>query len=144
VQEAVPPSLCCRARRSTNGGLASATDSQPGVLFELSIAPVLGLEPAFRFRPVERLMFAGDHVLYGIVLAGDRGWVQPRRRIGASKGGDVRVRDTMETDLVVQRDEVVAAAARRMLERWVGSPIIDTPLPESLPSGSAEGDRLGQ
>ncbi len=51
------------------------------VLFELSIAPVLGLEQASKFRPVERLMFAADHVLYGVILAGDPRWVLPKRRV---------------------------------------------------------------
>lgn len=48
--------------------------------FELSIAPILGLDQAKQVRAVERLMFAGDHVLYGIVLAGDRRWALPERR----------------------------------------------------------------
>jgi uncharacterized membrane protein YagU involved in acid resistance len=49
------------------------------VAFEASIAPVLGLEQATRIRLLERLMFAADHVLYGVVLAGDRKWALPRR-----------------------------------------------------------------
>ncbi len=50
--------------------------------FELSIAPVLGLAQARRIRPIERLMFLGDHVLYGSILAGDRrSWALPRRRV---------------------------------------------------------------
>lgn len=52
------------------------------VIFELSIAPVLGLDQATKVRPVERLMFAADHVLYGVILAGDRRWVQSARRTG--------------------------------------------------------------
>lgn len=44
------------------------------VAFELSIAPLLGLDHARRVRPVERLMFAADHLLYGLTLAGTRGW----------------------------------------------------------------------
>lgn len=48
--------------------------------FELTIAPVLGLEQTRRIRAVERLMFLGDHLLYGAILAGDRRWAQPRRR----------------------------------------------------------------
>lgn len=47
------------------------------IAFELSIAPVLGLEQVRRVRPVERLMFAADHVLYGTVLAGGRRWALP-------------------------------------------------------------------
>lgn len=50
------------------------------VAFEVSIAPVLGLDQATRVRAVERAMFAGDHLLYGIVLAGDRRWALPERR----------------------------------------------------------------
>ncbi len=49
------------------------------ILFEASIAPVLGLQQATRIRFLERLMFAADHLLYGVILAGDRGWVLPRR-----------------------------------------------------------------
>ena len=51
------------------------------VLFELSIAPLLGLAQARRIRAVERMAFAGDHVLYGLVLAGSRRWALPRRRL---------------------------------------------------------------
>jgi len=57
-------------------------------VFELSIAPVLGLEQATKIRPVERLMFAMDHLLYGVILAGDSQWVMPEqpRRTGGSPG----------------------------------------------------------
>lgn len=57
------------------------------ILFELSIAPILGLDQARRIRAVERLMFAGDHLLYGVILAGDRRWALPARRwrIGRSR-----------------------------------------------------------
>ncbi|HEV2075045.1 MAG TPA: hypothetical protein VGR10_02290 [Thermoleophilaceae bacterium] len=48
--------------------------------FELSIAPILGLTQAQRVRPIERLMFLGDHLLYGEVLAGSRRWALPRRK----------------------------------------------------------------
>lgn len=51
------------------------------IAFELSIAPVLGLDQARKMRPVERLMFALDHVLYGVILAGDRKWALPPRRL---------------------------------------------------------------
>lgn len=54
-------------------------------VFELSIAPVLGLDQATKIRPVERLMFAGDHVLYGVILAGDRRWALPRRRLSIGR-----------------------------------------------------------
>lgn len=44
------------------------------VVFELSIAPVLGLDQATKIRPIERLTFAADHVLYGVVLARAGAW----------------------------------------------------------------------
>jgi hypothetical protein len=58
-------------------------------VFELSMAPVLGLEQATKIRPVERLMFAADHALYGLILAGDRRWLLTERRfpIGWSRRG---------------------------------------------------------
>ena len=37
--------------------------------FEAGIAPALGLSQARHMRPVERLVFSADHVLFGIVLA---------------------------------------------------------------------------
>jgi len=37
--------------------------------FEAGVAPVLGLEQAKRLRPIERLAFAADHLLYGFVLS---------------------------------------------------------------------------
>ena len=37
--------------------------------FEAGIAPLLGLSQARQMRPVERLVFLADHVLFGIVLA---------------------------------------------------------------------------
>ncbi len=40
--------------------------------FELGIAPVLGLSQAKKPRPVDRLMLAADHLLYGLVLAETR------------------------------------------------------------------------
>jgi hypothetical protein len=40
--------------------------------FEAGLAPVLGLAQAKRPRPVERLAFAGDHLLYGFVLSEGR------------------------------------------------------------------------
>lgn len=51
--------------------------------FELSIAPLLGLEQATRFRAVERLMFATDHVVFGALLADDRRWLQRGRQARA-------------------------------------------------------------
>ena len=50
------------------------------VLFELAIAPILGLEQAKKIRPAERLMFTADHLLYGVILAGGRKWALPKRR----------------------------------------------------------------
>ena len=38
-------------------------------MFEAVLAPALGLEQAKRARPMERLMFALDHVLYGTLVA---------------------------------------------------------------------------
>ena len=38
-------------------------------LYEGALAPALGLSHAKRKRPVERLVFAVDHVLYGFVLS---------------------------------------------------------------------------
>lgn len=49
--------------------------------FELSVAPLLGLEHAKSVRPVERLTFLADHLLYGVILAGGRGWALPPRII---------------------------------------------------------------
>jgi hypothetical protein len=37
--------------------------------FEAGIAPALGLKQAKQVRPVERLAFAADHLLYGFVLS---------------------------------------------------------------------------
>jgi hypothetical protein len=37
--------------------------------FEAGIAPALGLRQAKEVRPVERLAFAADHLLYGLVLS---------------------------------------------------------------------------
>lgn len=40
--------------------------------FEAGIAPALGLPQAKQSRPVERLVFLADHVLFGIVLSPPR------------------------------------------------------------------------
>lgn len=69
----LPPSLL--RRRWTGVGYGLAT----WVAFEVSVAPVLGLDQAKQIRPIERLMFALDHVLYGVVLAGDGRWALPER-----------------------------------------------------------------
>jgi hypothetical protein len=37
--------------------------------YEAGIAPALGLSHAKKLRPVERLAFAADHLLYGLVLS---------------------------------------------------------------------------
>jgi hypothetical protein len=47
------------------------------VAFEAGIAPALGLAQAKHPRPIERLAFAADHVLYGFVLSELRS--RPRR-----------------------------------------------------------------
>lgn len=69
----LPPSLL------RNDWVGPAYGVATWVGFELSIAPVLGLDQAKRIRPVERLMFLGDHLLYGSILAGSRRWALPRR-----------------------------------------------------------------
>ncbi len=46
--------------------------------FEASLAPILGLEQARKVRIAERAAFAGDHLLYGVLLAGDRRWALAR------------------------------------------------------------------
>lgn len=54
------------------------------LVFELSIAPVLGLRQARRIRAVERLTFLGDHILYGAILGADRHrWARPRGRLSS-------------------------------------------------------------
>jgi uncharacterized membrane protein YagU involved in acid resistance len=52
------------------------------LVFELIIAPVLGLAQVRRIRVTERLAFAVDHLVYGVVLAGSRRWAWPRGRLG--------------------------------------------------------------
>jgi hypothetical protein len=47
--------------------------------FELGIAPALGLAQAKKARPVERLAFAVDHLLYGYVLSEFRAQPQESR-----------------------------------------------------------------
>lgn len=37
--------------------------------FEAGLAPILGLKQAKQARPVERLVLAADHLLYGLVLS---------------------------------------------------------------------------
>ncbi len=50
------------------------------LMFELGIAPILGLDKARKIRLIERLMFAADHLLYGLILAGGRQWALPDQR----------------------------------------------------------------
>ena len=40
--------------------------------FELGLAPALGLSQSRRLRPMDRLMLAADHLLYGLVLSETR------------------------------------------------------------------------
>jgi hypothetical protein len=47
------------------------------MLFELALAPALGLQQARQKRVVERIMFAGDHALYGVIAAGIRSPERP-------------------------------------------------------------------
>ena len=42
------------------------------LVFELAIAPALGLSQAKRVRLVDRVALAADHLLYGLVLSGTR------------------------------------------------------------------------
>ena len=65
-------------RRSTLAGLGYGLLTT--VLFELGIAPILGLDKAKRIRPSEQLMFTADHLLYGLILAeGEKRALQERR-----------------------------------------------------------------
>jgi hypothetical protein len=50
--------------------------------FELGIAPALGLTQAKRVRLAERIAFAADHLLYGLVLSEFR--PRPQERAGDS------------------------------------------------------------
>ncbi len=71
---ALPPALQRKRWIGIGYGLATWLG------FELGIAPILGLDQAKKIRPMERLMFAADHLLYGMILVGDRRWALPRRR----------------------------------------------------------------
>ena len=55
------------------------------IAFELSVVPVLGVDQARRIKAMEHLMFAADHVLFGVVLAGDRDWARSERRLPARR-----------------------------------------------------------
>lgn len=70
----LPPSILRRQWAGPGYGLLT------WIMFELSVAPLLGLHQARRIRPIEHLMFAADHLLYGVVLAGSGRWALPRRR----------------------------------------------------------------
>ena len=50
------------------------------LLFELGIAPILGLDKAKKIRPSERLMFTADHLLYGLILAEGEKRALPEKR----------------------------------------------------------------
>ncbi len=65
-----------------NGWAGPAYGVVTWALFEMSLAPLLGLDKAGKQRPVERLAFAIDHLLYGAILgrSGARAWVTRRRR----------------------------------------------------------------
>lgn len=61
--------------------------------FEAGIAPVLGLSQAKRARLAERIAFAADHLLYGLVLSEFRR--RPQEAAGADRpaagpGGELR------------------------------------------------------
>lgn len=49
------------------------------LMFELGIVPILGLDKAKKIRPIERLAFTADHLLYSLILAGGREWVLPEK-----------------------------------------------------------------
>jgi hypothetical protein len=64
-----------------------------GLGFETGIAPVLGLRQAKRVRLAERIAFAADHLLYGLVLSEFRR--RPQEAAGADRppagpGGELR------------------------------------------------------
>jgi hypothetical protein len=64
-----------------------------GIGFEAGIAPVLGLRQAKRVRLAERIAFAADHLLYGLVLSEFRR--RPQEETGADRppagpGGELR------------------------------------------------------
>jgi len=74
VYTALPPALLRKRWIGIVYGIAT------WLAFEVGVAPVLGLDQAKLIRPMERLMFAADHLLYGTILVGDRRWALPRRR----------------------------------------------------------------
>lgn len=74
------------ASMRTHGWAGPAYGLAMWVAFELSVAPVLGLDQARRIRPIERVMFAVDHLLYGVVLARDRDWAAGERRLPGRRG----------------------------------------------------------
>lgn len=49
------------------------------LMFELGIVPILGLDKAKKIRPIERLAFTADHLLYSLILAGGREWALPEK-----------------------------------------------------------------
>jgi hypothetical protein len=62
------------------------------LLFEVGVAPLVGVQYAEERKAVGRLMLALDHVLYGVVVAGRlapekrRGWYLPRPTLPAAVG----------------------------------------------------------
>jgi len=73
VYTQLPPKLLRKRWIGIGYGIAT------WLAFELGLAPILGLDQAKQIRPMERLMFAVDHLVYGTILAGDRSWTLPRR-----------------------------------------------------------------
>ena len=118
--------------------------------FELSIAPLLGLDQARRIRVAERLMFAADHLLYGVILAGDRRWASRGSALDAvvdlrgklervrpaglgGRGSDLRVEQAMTTDMVVVTPEdTVGGAAVRMADGELAAAIVESAEPGIL------------
>ena len=76
----LPRSLVRRAWAGPAYGLVT------WVLFELSLAPVLGLAKATKVRLGERLAFAADHLLYGAILARRPVKPPPRTRLPRPRG----------------------------------------------------------
>lgn len=67
-------------RRGTLAGLGYGLFAT--AMFEIGVVPILGLDKAKRIRPREQLMFAADHLLYGLILAEGEKRALPERRRG--------------------------------------------------------------
>ena len=66
-------------RRGTLAGIGYGLFTT--LLFELGIVPILGLDKFKKIRPIEQLMFTGDHLLYGLILAeGEKRALSEKRR----------------------------------------------------------------